>query len=144
MTITPEEINQCDLHCLGCGHDLIKTGTENLCAKCLLNYDFGTKDIIIENINEKIKAILDHFTSDVRSAFEKDPAATSLVEVLTSYPGIKAVLLHRIAHFFYKIGIWYLVVQSHDYILYIFPIVLKQIQLPSRQTDLIHFLSIQY
>ncbi len=37
-------------------------------------------------------------------AFNKDPAAKSLIEVLTSYPGIKAILLYRIAHFFWKMG----------------------------------------
>ncbi|MFX1303429.1 MAG: serine O-acetyltransferase [Promethearchaeota archaeon] len=47
--------------------------------------------------------MLDFFVSDVSAAFNKDPAAQSLLEVLTSYPGIKAILLHRIAHFFWKI-----------------------------------------
>ncbi|MFX0097554.1 MAG: serine O-acetyltransferase [Candidatus Hodarchaeota archaeon] len=45
------------------------------------------------------------FGSDVAAAFNKDPAARSLVEVLTSYPGIQAILLHRVAHFFWNIGL---------------------------------------
>ncbi|MFB0563482.1 MAG: serine O-acetyltransferase [Candidatus Lokiarchaeia archaeon] len=49
--------------------------------------------------------MLDSFGSDIRAAFTKDPAARSLVEVLTAYPGIQAVLLHRVAHFFYEIGL---------------------------------------
>ncbi|MFX1395153.1 MAG: serine O-acetyltransferase EpsC, partial [Promethearchaeota archaeon] len=48
--------------------------------------------------------MLDFFVSDVSAAFNKDPAARTLLEVLTSYPGIKAILIHRIAHFFWKIG----------------------------------------
>ena len=35
---------------------------------------------------------------DVHCVFERDPAARSRVEVLTTYPGIHALLLHRLAH----------------------------------------------
>lgn len=57
-----------------------------------------------EQIDKYLQKILDFFISDVNVAFNKDPAAKSLIEVLTSYPGIKAILLYRIAHFFWKIG----------------------------------------
>lgn len=36
---------------------------------------------------------------DIRSVFERDPAARSTVEVLLTYPGLHAVWSHRIAHF---------------------------------------------
>ncbi|HMF34436.1 MAG TPA: serine O-acetyltransferase, partial [Candidatus Lokiarchaeia archaeon] len=48
---------------------------------------------------------MDFFRSDVRAAFEKDPAAYSIAEVLTSYPGIKATLIYRVAHFLWIVGI---------------------------------------
>ena len=35
---------------------------------------------------------------DINVAFEKDPAARSVTEVLTSYPGLHAIWTHRIAH----------------------------------------------
>ena len=35
---------------------------------------------------------------DVETVFAKDPAARSVLEVLTCYPGLHAVWLHRIAH----------------------------------------------
>lgn len=35
---------------------------------------------------------------DVRTVFSKDPAARSVWEVLTCYPGLHAIWLHRIAH----------------------------------------------
>ncbi len=35
---------------------------------------------------------------DIRSVFERDPAARSLLEVLFCYPGLHAVWLHRLAH----------------------------------------------
>lgn len=36
---------------------------------------------------------------DIRSVFERDPAARSTLEVLLTYPGLHAVWSHRIAHF---------------------------------------------
>jgi serine O-acetyltransferase len=39
---------------------------------------------------------------DIQNVFHKDPAARSWLEVLTCYPGLHALWLHRIAHFFWK------------------------------------------
>ena len=38
---------------------------------------------------------------DIASVFERDPAARSTWEVLTCYPGLHAVWMHRIAHWFW-------------------------------------------
>ncbi len=35
---------------------------------------------------------------DIRSVFHRDPAARTSVEVLLNYPGLHAVLMHRLAH----------------------------------------------
>ncbi len=42
---------------------------------------------------------------DVASVFERDPAARSTWEVLTCYPGLHAVWIHRIAHWFWRHGL---------------------------------------
>lgn len=42
-----------------------------------------------------------HLKEDIDCVFERDPAARSRFEVLTTYPGVHAVLLHRLAH-----GLW--------------------------------------
>jgi len=39
---------------------------------------------------------------DVSAAYEGDPAATSLDEIILSYPGIKAITIQRIAHILYQ------------------------------------------
>ncbi|WP_422446984.1 serine O-acetyltransferase EpsC [Thermoanaerobacterium sp. DL9XJH110] len=39
---------------------------------------------------------------DIKVVFERDPAAKSVIEVILCYPGFHAILMHRIAHFFYK------------------------------------------
>ncbi|MHA1293631.1 MAG: serine O-acetyltransferase [Promethearchaeota archaeon] len=94
------------LRCLSCGKGL---GTKekkhsNYCSECILNLHFQIEDLNRKEIDKNLQSILDFFVSDVSAAFNKDPAAYSLLEVLTSYPGIKAILLHRIAHFFWIIG----------------------------------------
>lgn len=39
---------------------------------------------------------------DVKAVLERDPAARSKVEVLLLYPGVHAVIWHRLAHFLFK------------------------------------------
>ncbi|MFX1568676.1 MAG: serine O-acetyltransferase [Promethearchaeota archaeon] len=94
------------LHCLNCGKRIGKEDkNENgFCAECVLGLNFKITDLNHKECDIFLQKILDFFISDVKVAFYKDPAAKSLIEVLTSYPGIKAILLYRIAHFFWKIG----------------------------------------
>jgi serine O-acetyltransferase len=46
--------------------------------------------------------------TDLRTIFERDPAARNWIEVLFCYPGFQALLFHRVAHWLYKIGIPFL------------------------------------
>jgi serine O-acetyltransferase len=39
-----------------------------------------------------------YLREDIRAVFDRDPAARSFWEVLTCYPGIHALILHRLAH----------------------------------------------
>jgi len=39
---------------------------------------------------------------DIRTIFERDPAAKSYLEVILCYPGLHAVICHRIAHGLYR------------------------------------------
>ena len=45
---------------------------------------------------------------DIASVFQRDPAARSTWEVLTCYPGLHAVYIHRLAHWFWKHGLLWL------------------------------------
>lgn len=49
-----------------------------------------------------LRAVLD---TDIRAAFEGDPAARSVDEVLVCYPGITAITHHRIAHELHRLGL---------------------------------------
>jgi serine O-acetyltransferase len=42
--------------------------------------------------------LFDRLQEDIASVFERDPAARTRFEVLTTYPGIHAVLVHRATH----------------------------------------------
>lgn len=50
----------------------------------------------------QIRELLD---TDVQAAFHGDPAARSVDEVLLCYPGIEAMIHHRIAHRLYLLGV---------------------------------------
>lgn len=39
---------------------------------------------------------------DIQTVFAEDPAAKNTLEVILCYPGLHAIWLHRIAHWFYK------------------------------------------
>lgn len=97
------------IRCLNCGKGLAAKEKEkyNYCAECILDLNFRLTELDRHEIDENLQKILNFFVSDVSAAFNKDPAARTLLEVLTSYPGIKAILLHRIAHFFWRIGMPY-------------------------------------
>jgi len=45
---------------------------------------------------------------DIEVAFERDPAARSVWEVITCYPGLHAIWLHRIAHALWMRGFFWL------------------------------------
>lgn len=47
---------------------------------------------------------LEIIREDIRTIFDRDPAAKSIVEVIFCYPGFHALIFHRIAHYLYKRG----------------------------------------
>ena len=49
-----------------------------------------------------------HLREDVSSVFRRDPAARNTFEVLTNYPGLHALLLHRVAHWLWGVGLKWL------------------------------------
>ncbi len=46
--------------------------------------------------------------SDINSVFERDPAARNTFEVLTTYPGLHAILFYRLAHRLWKLKLKWL------------------------------------
>ncbi len=48
--------------------------------------------------------LLAHLKEDVECVFERDPAARTRIEVLFTYPGLHAVLIHRLSHRLWRAG----------------------------------------
>lgn len=60
---------------------------------------------IIRDFAERLPDIRESVILDARAAFDGDPSAKSLEEVLLSYPGIKAIYYHRVAHQLFRLGV---------------------------------------
>ncbi len=65
----------------------------SLCTRCL---DRGQKEAL--EFLRKIPALRQTLAGDVRAAYDGDPAAKSLDEIIFSYPCILAITVHRAAH----------------------------------------------
>lgn len=49
-------------------------------------------------------SLLAEWRDDVRCVFQRDPAARTTFEVLTTYPGVHAILIYRLAHRLWRGG----------------------------------------
>ena len=49
------------------------------------------------------KRAINKIKEDIKVIYEKDPAATNIAEVIFCYPGLQALISHRIAH---KLAYW--------------------------------------
>ena len=49
-----------------------------------------------------------HIKEDIRCVFDRDPAARNAFEVLTTYPGLHALLFHRFTHSLWNMGLRWL------------------------------------
>lgn len=67
-----------------------------------------TEEVALNKVREfgsRLANIREFLDSDIHAAFEGDPAARSLDEVLVCYPGIHAIMHHRIAHVLHGLGL---------------------------------------
>ena len=53
----------------------------------------------------RLPALREVLATDVSAAYDGDPAATCQDEIIFSYPSIYAVMVYRLAHEFYKMGV---------------------------------------
>lgn len=52
--------------------------------------------------------MFDHLKQDISIVFDRDPAARTHFEVLTTYPGVHALILHRFSHWLWSIKLYWL------------------------------------
>lgn len=60
---------------------------------------------IVSQFAAALPGIRQTLDTDILAAYEGDPAARSVDEVLVCYPGITAIIHHRLAHQLYKLGV---------------------------------------
>ena len=60
---------------------------------------------IVEMFLARLPDVRRILETDVQAAYEGDPAATSRMEVMVSYPGLYAVTVHRLAHELYRLKV---------------------------------------
>jgi serine O-acetyltransferase len=60
---------------------------------------------IIKAFAQRLPHIRSLLDSDIQAAYEGDPAARSIDEVLVCYPGITAITHYRLAHELYRLGV---------------------------------------
>lgn len=61
-------------------------------------------NLIVHEFAQALPGIRRLLDSDVLAAFQGDPAAHSVDEVLLCYPGVAAIIHHRLAHTLYELG----------------------------------------
>ena len=62
-------------------------------------------DEITIRILEGLPVIREQLDTDIRAAYEGDPAAKSFEEIMLSYPSLEAVGIYRIAHLIHTLGV---------------------------------------
>ncbi|MEJ2609493.1 MAG: serine O-acetyltransferase [Candidatus Thiodiazotropha sp.] len=54
------------------------------------------------------KRKVSRWKEDIQSVFDRDPAARNSFEIITTYPGVHAVIFHRLSHRLWKMGLkWF-------------------------------------
>lgn len=64
-----------------------------------------TSRAIVQEFADGLPAILEVLYTDIRAAYDGDPSAKSQDEVLLSFPGVRAIIHHRLAHALYKLDL---------------------------------------
>src|SRR5690606_9158867 len=60
---------------------------------------------IVRSFAAELPGVRRMLDSDVVAAYQGDPAARSVDEVLLCYPGVTAIIHHRLAHVLYRLGV---------------------------------------
>ncbi len=80
--------------------------TERQCPECAdIEQCRRESRIMVEKFLSRIPAIRDMLAMDAQAAYDGDPAAKSVDEVIYCYPGYYAVTVYRIAHELLAVGV---------------------------------------
>ena len=82
----------------------IRRGFCFVCNGCDTECEARTESAI-QRFLERLPAVRRLLATDVQAAYEGDPAATSPDEAIFCYPGVLAVINHRLAHELHALGV---------------------------------------
>jgi serine O-acetyltransferase len=67
--------------------------------------DLHWSEQVVHAVLSQLPALREQLCLDVKAAFQGDPSATSIEEIVFSYPAVQAITTHRIAHEFFARGV---------------------------------------
>lgn len=73
-------------------------------------------DEVVTYFLQQLPSLRGTLTTDVDALLRGDPAARSREEIILSYPGLRAIAVHRVAHFFWTHGVRLLARMMSEYI----------------------------
>ncbi len=97
-----------DPDCLGEGHEKADLNKAEVLLRQILAVlieDEKKAEIIVSSMVSSLPEIKEVLMTDVRAAYEGDPAAQSEDEVMLAYPGFEAISIFRLAHKLYELKV---------------------------------------
>jgi serine O-acetyltransferase len=82
-----------------------RANIRNIKPTKLVNHYALWHNIALINVH---KIMFDHIKEDISIVFERDPAARTHLEILTTYPGVHALMMHRFSHWLWKARFYWL------------------------------------
>ncbi len=74
-------------------------------AALLSELEVGEPEEAADKFHDELPRLKEVSLSDLEAIFMGDPAAKSKEEIVLTYPGFTAILVYRIAHYFYEQGV---------------------------------------
>ncbi|ACC97995.1 Serine O-acetyltransferase [Elusimicrobium minutum Pei191] len=108
--LTPEQADANTQKLLSDAHALLTAEINNtFClfsdAVCFASKNKKNAKEIVDNFIFHLPEIQKLLLTDIKAAFNGDPAALDPYQIVLCYPGLRAVCYQRMAHFFYKEGV---------------------------------------
>lgn len=112
--IFPQRLGLCGADVNGYVRRMVESALGSLSGEVATELEFQRQtgqdnvadaDEIVGEFAQMLPALRDLLDSDIRMAYAGDPAARSIAEVLVCYPGIHAMMHHRIAHSLHILGV---------------------------------------
>lgn len=93
----------------------MKADVKSASLESLKKKETNLKDTVDVILN-KLGTVREELKKDVVAANKGDPAAKSFTEIIRSYPGFEAIMIHRVAHLIYSAGFYSYARELSEYI----------------------------